>query len=104
MIYNVQNDFIKIGVTSGTIQNNSYINDVEISNSAVNGSGIILRPLNKFTFTDQTIYARCVSGGWAEIRVVPFVVDGGSVVVNGGSSAASGGASFNQDDFNFIFG
>lgn len=88
MIYNVQNDFIPIDVTAGTIQNNSYIYPVEISNQAVANSGVLLYPLNKVSFSGDTkLYMRCVDGGaWAEIRVVPFTLDFG--ITQGGSSSA----------------
>ena len=89
MIYNVQNDFIPIDVTAGTIQNNSYIYPVEISNQAVANSGVLLYPLNKVSFSGNTkLYMRCVDGGaWAEIRVVPFTLDFG-ITQSGGTSSA----------------
>ena len=63
MIYNATNDFIQLPVTSGTIQNNSYVYTVEISNQAVVNSGILLFPLNKFSFSDTTLYIRCADKG-----------------------------------------
>lgn len=78
MLYTVTNDFIKINESSGTIQNNSQIYDVELSDKAQADSGVLLFPLNKFSFSDVTLYARCVDGGgWAKIRVVPFTLDFG---------------------------
>ena len=56
---------------------------------ADNNSGILIAPLQRVTFSGRTIYLRCVDG-WAEARVVPFIVDSG-----GGSSSSdtqSGGA------------
>ena len=103
MIYNVTSDWVQIDYTSGTIQNNSHIFDVEISNSTSIGGGVLLHPLNKFTFADQIIYMRCVGNGQAEVRVVPFVLDGGGVIVSGGNSSISDNQSFNKDDLNFIF-
>ena len=79
MIYNVTNDFVRLSVTAGTIQNNSYIYPIEISNQAVADSGILLYPLNKVSFSGATLYMRCTDGGaWAQIRVVPFLLDFGS--------------------------
>lgn len=75
MIYNVTSDFSALNVTTGTVQNNSYIYPVEISNQAVADSGILLYPLNKFAFSGTQLFARCLEGGWAEIRVVPFLID-----------------------------
>lgn len=76
MIYNVTNEFTQLAESAGTIQNNSYIYPVEISDRAEVDSGILLYPLNKFSFSGTKLYMRCVDGGaWAEIRVVPFVVD-----------------------------
>ena len=78
MIYNVTNDFTQLAETAGTIQNNSYIYPVEVSDRAEADSGILLYPLNKFSFSGTKLYMRCVDGGaWAEIRVVPFAVDFG---------------------------
>ena len=87
MIYNVRSDFVPIDVTAGTIQNNSYVYPIEISNQAVANSGVLLYPLNKVSFSCNTkLYMRCVDGGaWAEIRVVPFTLDFG--IVQGGSSS-----------------
>ena len=100
MIYNVTDHFVQISETSGTIQNSSYIFDVEISHKAENDSGILLRPLNKYSFSDQTIFARCVDGA-AQIRVVPFIVDSGGVISS--SDSTSGSDSFNQHDVDDIF-
>lgn len=78
MIYNVTNDFTAVSVTSGTIQNNSYVYPIEVSDKAEVDSGYLLYPLNKMSFSGTKLYMRCVDGGaWAEIRVVPFVIDGG---------------------------
>lgn len=89
MIYKVKNDFVQIGVTSGTIQNNSCVYPIEISNQAVKNTGVLLYPLNKVSFSGDTkLYMRCVDGGaWAEIRVVPFTLDFG-ITQSGGSSSA----------------
>ena len=79
MIYNVTNDFVRLSETAGTIQNNSYIYPIELSNQAVADSGILLYPLNKFTFSGTQLYMRCTDGGaWAQIRVVPFLLDFGT--------------------------
>ena len=84
MIYNVTNKFTLLAESAGTIQNNSYIYPVEVSDRAEADSGILLYPLNKFSFSGTKLYMRCVDGGaWAEIRVVPFVVDfGGSATTS----------------------
>ena len=103
MQYNITSNFTKISETSGTIQNNSSVYDVEISDRPTAGSGILLHPLNKFTFNNQTLYVRCVAGGWAAINVVPFIVDGGSVISSSGSST-TGDQSFSQADLDYIFG
>lgn len=77
--------FTRISETSGTIQNTSRINAVEISNQAVKNTGVLLSPQEMFSFSDTTLYARCVEGGGAEIRVVPFLINFG--VTQGGSSS-----------------
>lgn len=102
LIYYVKNEFVKITETSATIQNTSCIYDVEISNKAEPNSGILLRPLNKFSFSDQTIYARCVDeGALVELRVVPFTVDMGAG--NSSSGDSSGFDTFDQGDLDDIF-
>lgn len=68
--------FTRINETSGTLQNTSKICDVEVSNEAVENTGIILSPQDKFSFSNATLYVRCVGGGGAEIRVVPFIIGG----------------------------
>lgn len=75
MRYNVTNDFVKIAETSGTIQNTSNIYTVEVSDTAEAGSGILLYPSNKISVASTELYLRCVDGGNAEVRVVPFEVD-----------------------------
>ena len=102
MIYSVANDFVKINETSGTIQNTSSIFSVEISDKAEIDSGLILPPLNKISFSDKTLYARCIDENMrAELRVVPFVVDMGVGSSSGGSSIGSD--SFDQSDLDDIF-
>ena len=96
MIYNVTSDFTRINESSGTIQNDSYIYAVEVSDKAVVDSGILLYPLNKFSFSG-TRYMRCTdAGGWAEIRVVPFFVDGG--IFSGDTSTTDDTQDATDDD------
>ena len=86
MTFTLTNDFQKINVTSGTIQNVDPAYTVELSDSADSDSGIFLFPHNKYSFSGTTLYARCFEQGRrAEVRVVPFAVDLGS----GGSSGAT---------------
>ena len=94
MLYNVTNDFAKIGETSGTIQNTSHIYSVEVSDKAEENSGILLYPLNKMSF-DGDIYARCVdTEGAVEARVITFEVT--DII---GSSSYAGGSSCDGYDF-----
>ncbi|MBR0062215.1 MAG: hypothetical protein IJP68_12140 [Selenomonadaceae bacterium] len=88
MRYNITGDFTKITETAGTIQNVSNVYTVEVSDKAEADSGIFLYPLNKFSFTDKTLFVRCVDiNGHAEIRVTDFPVDSGGIVSGGSSSA-----------------
>lgn len=83
MKYVVTDAFTKVSETTGTIQNASRSNLVEISNSSVKGSGIVLEPYEKFTYSNKTIYARCADGKGAQVFVVPFeaaVLRGGDAV------------------------
>ena len=76
MTFTLSNDFQKINVTSGTIQNVDPAYTVELSDAADSDSGIFLFPHNKYSFRGTTLFARCVeTGRRAEIRVVPFAVD-----------------------------
>ena len=93
MQYLITKDFTKINETSGTVQNTDNGTIIEVSNKATADSGVLLYPLNKFSFNGETLYLRCVEGNFAEARVVPFHVDAG------GSGASSGGGS-NVDDSN----
>lgn len=86
MIYTCGHEFIKIDETSGTVQNESNINTIEMSQSNEPNSGILIYPLQKHSFNDSDIYLRCVDGA-ARARVVPFKVDekggGSGNIVNG---------------------
>lgn len=86
MKYIINDQFTKINETKGTIQNISSVFSVEVYNKAEADTGIILYPLNKFTFSGEDIYLRCAAGGWAEVRVIPFIVDAGGVISSGGIS------------------
>ena len=86
MRYEITDEFTKISETTGTIQNMSNVYAVEVSNKAEADSGIILYPLNRISVTLSECYLRCVDGGNAEVRVVPFEVD----VTRGGGSSAAG--------------
>lgn len=73
----VTDEFSPISETTGTVQNASRINTVEISNTTVKGSGVLLPPLKKASFNDQTLYARCSNGAGAEIIVLPLAIGSG---------------------------
>lgn len=90
MRYNVTSEFVKISETSGTIQNVSNVYPVEVSDKAEAGSGILLYPLNRFSFNEALLFVRCIdSNGHAEILVTPFVVDMGVGVISGGASSGT---------------
>ena len=93
MLYLLSKEFTKISETCGTIQNASRIRTLEMSETTEPSKGIIISPLRTHTFTDTTIYLRCVDGS-AQVRVVPFVVDGGN---SSGSSDTSSDSS-NYDE------
>ena len=100
MRYFLSKDFTQIAQTSGTIQNTSHIFDVEVSHKPEVDSGILLRPLNKYSFSDQTVYLRCI-GSRADCRVIPFIVD--AVAGNSSASTVAGFDDFTQDDVDDIF-
>ena len=80
MIYTIfPNTTTKINEISGTIQNTSQINKIEISNSADFTHNVILYPYETRAFNIQ-LYARLFDNNDlpVEIRVVPFNL-GGSI-------------------------
>lgn len=101
MIYNVTSEFVRINETSGTIQNVSYIYEIEFSNQAVANSGILIRPHERISFSGTPFYVRCpYPGSWAAIRVVPFFVEGG--LNSGGTSAADTPLASDEEAENFL--
>ena len=105
MKFYAKDAFTKLDPTTGTIQNNSLIYDVEVSDKAEVGSGILLHARNKYTFFNQVLYVRCCAkGGWAEVNVVPFLVDSGGIFSGGGSSGVVDDPEhFTDDDLDDIF-
>lgn len=86
MRYTVTSDFIKINETTGTIQNISCTNAVEVSDNNQIDTGILLEPLQKISFTGQELYVRCAARGGAVVSVVPFELDkkgGGATIIDG---------------------
>ena len=86
MRYNVTDSFTKIAETTGTIQNISCTNAVEVSDHNQIDTGILLEPLQKISFTGQELYVRCAARGGAVVSVVPFEVDkkgGGASIIDG---------------------
>lgn len=89
MIYEVSNEFTKINETSGTLQNSSSINTVEMSHNGEINSGILVYPFQKIAFNNMDVWIRCINGS-ARVRVVPFklklksgVANASSVYING---------------------
>lgn len=82
MLYSLTGEFTQIAETTGTIQNSSHVGTIEMSTSDTPDSGILIYPLQKVSFSDQTIYLRCIDG-YAEARVLPFelVTEGGDMQV-----------------------
>lgn len=96
MIYNVTNAFTQLTETTGTIQN-SGSNSIEVSDRRAPGTGIILKPGEKFSFTDKTLYVRG-EGRNSTVRVVPFVLGAGGVVsVSGGTDTQGDSTNYTGD-------
>ena len=101
MRYMLSKEFTKISATSGTVQNISRINTLEMSTSTVQGSGLLLSPLQKHTFSNLgSFYLRCVDGQ-AGACVVPFFVDVGGGFSSDGS--ISDFDDFTQEDVDDVF-
>lgn len=97
MKYLLSKQFTQIAETTGTIQNSSHVGTIEMSTSNTPDSGILIAPLQRITFSGRTIYLRCIDG-WAEARVVPFIVDSGG----GSSSSDTQGGGSTVDDSQII--
>lgn len=96
MIYKIIADTVtKISETSGTIQNISQADKVELSDSNTFTNSFILYPLQTYTFTKQ-IYAKLFDSGGlpVELRVVNFV--GGISSSSSTSTVPSGVATDEQ--------
>lgn len=89
MLYQLNNKFTKINELSGTVQNSSIFT-VEMSNKNEIDSGILLYPRQSYSFSNTTIYLRCIEGA-ATVRVVTFGVNSGSG--GGGGSVLTAGIS-----------
>lgn len=84
MIYDLTQTFTQIAETTGTIQNTSNITTLEMSTSNTPDTGILIYPLEKVSYTNQTIYLRSVDGARARARVIPF-----EIVAGGGGANTS---------------
>ena len=88
MLYQLTNNFTRINELSGTVQNSSIFT-VEMSNKNEIDSGILLYPRQSYSFSNTTIYLRCIEGA-ATVRVVTFGVNSGSGGGGGGSVLTAG--------------
>lgn len=80
MIYTITTEFTKLNETQGTVQNPSNIFTLELSDSNVPDSGVLIYPLNQLSFSG-TKYLRCIDGN-TQARVVSF-----AAVPNSGTSS-----------------
>lgn len=101
MIYNLTQSFTQITETTGTIQNTSNITTLEMSTSNTADTGILIYPLEKVSFSNKTIYLRCVDGAGARARVIPFelATEGGDMQA---VSSAFQDISFNNGVLSFL--
>lgn len=105
MTYNITpNTTIKIIETSGTIQNISQINKVELSNSSNFTHSIILYPYETRAFKTQ-LYVRLFDNSDlpVEIRVAPFNIVGGLTSGTSSSTHISSDSAF-EEMLDEIFG
>ena len=70
MIYTITSEFTKLNESQGTVQNSSNIFTLELSDSNIPDSGVLIYPLNQLSFSG-TKYLRCVDGT-VQARVVAF--------------------------------
>lgn len=106
MIYTITSEFTKLNETQGTVQNSSNIYTLELSDSNVPDSGVLIFPLNKLSFSG-TKYLRCVDGN-TQARVVSFAeiaASNGSAddnvadVIDDIWNSAGGSSTLESDDF-----
>lgn len=109
MLYSLSTDFTKLNESQGTVQNSSNIYTLELSDSNVPDSGVLIFPLNKLSFSG-TKYLRCIDGN-TQARVVSFVeiaasngsaVDDTADVINDIWNNAGGSSSLESDDFSDV--
>ena len=102
MIYTVGNNFVEIIETSGTIQNTSSIYTAEISDNPQLNSGILIYPLQSFSFSGN-IYVRCIdSGGSIQIRASPVLLSS-SHSTSADLPASQDNLKFSNEDLQKIF-
>ena len=109
MIYTITSEFTKLNETQGTVQNPSNIFTLELSDSNVPDSGVLIYPLNKLSFSG-TKYLRCIDGT-TQARVVSFAeiaassgsaVDDTEDVINDIWNNAGGSSTLESDDFSDV--
>ena len=93
MLYTLTSAFTRLNESTGTIQNSSS-HSIEVSDQNILGTGVILKPGEKFSFSGATFYARC-EGAKATVRVVPFAM--GSSGGSSGGSSSGGSADYPGD-------
>ena len=96
MIYNLTSNFTRLSERTGTIQNSSAHYSIEVSDKNQPGTGIVLKPGETFSFSNQTLYARC-EGTHADVRVVPFMI----AATGGSGGSSSGGTDTSGDSSNY---
>ena len=109
MIYTITSEFTKLNETQGTVQNSSNIYTLELSDSNVPDSGVLIYPLNQRSFSG-TKYLRCIDGN-TQARVVSFAevtssgayaVDDAEDVINDIWNNAGGSSTLESDDFSDV--
>lgn len=88
MLYTLTSSFTRLSETTGTIQNSSS-HSIEVSDQETFGTGVVLKPGEKFSFSGTTFFARC-EGAKAVVRVVPFVLGAGGTSSSSSSSDYTG--------------
>lgn len=96
MLYTLTSAFTRLNESTGTIQNSSS-QSIEVSDQNILGTGVILKPGEKFSFSGATFYARC-EGAKATVRVVPFAMGSSGGSSSGGSADYPGDVDDIWDD------
>lgn len=78
MIYECTRDFIRLNETLGTIKNTSKTHTIEMSQTTLPNSGVLIYPAQELQFKGNELYIRCIDGV-ERVYVAPFITGNGYI-------------------------